>query len=85
MQIRAAPTGAPAGPLPQKKRLQPKLEPDDRAEAKSQVLVLRMGGGYAPDRWIVAEGGGFGFDPVSQEAGPREEDTERLHQRRLRI
>jgi hypothetical protein len=64
-----------------KKRLQPKLEPDDRAEAKSKVMARRKGGGYAPDRWTRAEGGGYGRDPVSQEAGPREEDTERLHQR----
>lgn len=27
--------------------------------------------------WTQAEGGGYGFDPVSPNAGPREEDTER--------
>lgn len=38
----------------------------------------RKGGGYAPDRWTMTEGGGFGHDPVSGKAGPREEDSERL-------
>ena len=48
-------------------------------------MALRKGGGYAPDRWTQAEGGGYGLSPVSQEAGPREEDTERLQQRRIHI
>ena len=28
-------------------------------------------------RWTQAEGGGYDLDPVSPNAGPREEDTER--------
>ena len=31
--------------------------------------------------WIAVAGGEYDQDPVSQEAGPREEETERLHQR----
>lgn len=46
----------------QKKRLQPKLEPYDRAEAKSKVMAQRKGGGYAPNRVTQAEGGGYGPD-----------------------
>ena len=40
----------------QKKRLHPKMEPDDRAEAKSKVMAPRKGGGYAPDRVGLSRG-----------------------------
>jgi hypothetical protein len=54
------------------------LEPEClEAEAKSQVGPERMGGGYASDRWAITEGGGYGYNPVSGVAGPREEETER--------
>jgi len=35
-------------------------------KSKSQVVASGEGGGYAVCRWIVAQGGGLGSDPVSQ-------------------
>ena len=69
----------------EKKRLQPRLEPDDRAEAKSKVGPCAREEDMRRTGWTQAEGGGYGLSPVSQEAGPREEDTERLQQRRIHI
>jgi hypothetical protein len=53
----------------QKKRLQPKLEPDDRAEAKSKVMARSKGGGFA-------QTGG----PL-----PREEDSAQIRCRKKRV
>lgn len=53
------------------------MEPDDRAEAKSKVWPDAREEDLRPTGWALAEGGGYGQNPVSSNAGPREEDTER--------
>ena len=68
------PAGCVSCALAQKKRLHPKMEPKDRAEAKSKWWRMDEGGGYAIRRLGISRGRRIRRQPGCRRTEPREEE-----------